>query len=273
LDQEATYDLQQFFLVTWRWDFLAQHRREAPGRRSRLEWLYRIYWTIGMDVGLHLVVLLMARWLPGSWTRFLFRQVIARSVPQGWKIVDRSDRQLTMQHELFRHIEIEIFIPCSRLRDAIEYVKWLLQYAGGLVVAPPDSVRQCAGLESLKGRYLHHYPICIRKVEPDDTLISMSSGSDEPYYALSFISYVRPNRRDGFFQFAKVLASSMAKLFDARPHWGKYCPLLPVELARLYPNLSEFAAIQKQIDPTGVFGNEWVRGFLNAAQNENARLR
>jgi L-gulono-1,4-lactone dehydrogenase len=266
LEQEAVYDLQQFFLVPWRWDFLAQHRREVSGRRSRLAWLYRIYWAVGMDVGMHILMCLMARWLPGAWTRFLFRQVIPRSVPQGWKVVDRSDRQLTMQHELFRHIEIEIFVTRSRLRDAIDHVVWLLQHAAGFDVAPPDSVREWEGLAAIKGRYVHQYPVCIRQVQPDDTLISMSSGSDEPYYALSFISYVRPNRRDGFFQFAKVLASSMAKLFDARPHWGKYCPLSPAELARLYPNLAEFAAIQKQMDPTGAFGNEWVRGILAAAR-------
>jgi FAD/FMN-containing dehydrogenase len=272
LEQEATYDLQQFFLVPWRWDYFAQHRREMDRPRGRSAPLYRLYWGVGMDVGLHLLVWLLARWLPGSCTRFFFRHVIARFVPKGWKVVDRSDRQLAMQHELFRHIEIEIFVARSRLAEAMEFVVWLLRLAGGEVIEAPGCVRermQSIGkwdeLTSLCGRYLHHYPICIRKVLPDDTLISMSSG-DEPRYALSFINYARPSHRDSFFQFAKVLADTMAALFDARPHWGKVCPLPPSELARLYPRLRDFAAVQKQIDPADAFGNEWVRSILAATR-------
>jgi FAD/FMN-containing dehydrogenase len=270
LEQEAVYDLQQLFLVPWRWDFLAQHRREVGRPRSRLAPLYRLYWAVGMDVGLHVLVRLLARWLPGVCTRLAYRHVIPRLVPGGWKVADRSDRQLTMQHELFRHIEIEVFVTRSRLSEAMAYVVWLLRRAGGETLDPPAGVRgrlssdQWAELERLRGQYLHHYPVCVRTVLPDDTLISMASG-DVPYYALSFISYARPSRRDAYFRFAKALAGTMAALFDARPHWGKVCPLPPAELARLYPGLAEFAAIQKQMDPAGVFANAWVREILGAA--------
>src|SRR5262249_7185948 len=128
------------------------------------------------------------------------------------------------------------------------------------------SIEERKRLDAVKGRYLHHYPICIRKVLPDDTLISMASGGDEPYYALSFISYAHPSTRHGYFEFASVLAGAMAGLFNGRPHWGKFCPLPAAELARLYAGLAEFAAIQKQTDPADVFGNEWVRGILVAAR-------
>jgi len=272
LERDADYDLQQFFLVPWRWDFVAQHRREVDRPRSWLAPLYRLYWAAGMDVGLHVLVRLLARWLPGICTRLFFRRVLPALVPRGWKVVDRSDRQLTMQHELFRHIEIEVFVTRSRLPETIAFVVWLLRHAGGETVNPPDRVRERLSIEhrerldALKGRYLHHYPICIRKVLPDDTLISMSSGGGEPYYALSFISYAHPARRDAYFEFARVLAGAMAALYDGRPHWGKFCPLPAAELARLYPGLAEFAQIQKQTDPADVFGNEWVRGILGAAR-------
>jgi FAD/FMN-containing dehydrogenase len=272
LAQESTYDLQQFFLIPWQWDFMAQHRREVNGPRSRLAPVYRLYWSAGMDVGLHIVVQLLARWLPGFWTRLFYRQIIPRLVPRGWRVVDRSDRQLTMQHELFRHIEIEVFVTRARLSDAIAYVVWLLRYLRGESVDPPSPVRErlqssahWQAIQSLQGRYLHHYPICIRKVLPDDTLISMSAGCSEPSYALSFISYARPSRRKSFFDFARILAGTMAVLFDARPHWGKVCPLPPEELVRLYPGLRDFAAIHKQIDPADAFANEWVRGILAGA--------
>src|SRR5262249_8609740 len=84
----------------------------------------------------------------------------------------------------------------------------------------------------------------------------------EPAYALSFISYARCSRRDGFLRFASALAQTMAAIFDARPHWGKICPLSPDELARLYPQLAEFARIQKQIYPSDVVTNDWTRSVL-----------
>ena len=266
LEAEAKYPLQQFFLLPWRWEFFAQHRREAPGPPSRSALLYRLFWAVGMDVGLHLIIRGLARSLSSGWTRVFFRHLLPWLVPMGWVVVDRSDRQLTMEHELFRHIEIEIFVTRPRLTEAVPFVIWLLRHLGGEVVDPPPTVRGRLGsrwpaLEALRGCHHHHYPICVRKVLPDDALISMAAG-DEPTYAMSFISYARPAGRDGFFRFARALAETTANLFDARPHWGKVCPLPPAELGRLYPGLSEFAAVRRRLDPTGVFCGEWVREVM-----------
>src|SRR5262245_66678785 len=107
LEQEAAYDLQQFFLIPWRWDYLAQHRREVDRPRSALAPVYRLYWAAGMDVGLHVLVRLLARWLPGVCTRLAYRHVIPRLVPRGWRVVDRSDRPRTMQHDTVRHNAVE----------------------------------------------------------------------------------------------------------------------------------------------------------------------
>ena len=61
----------------------------------------------------------------------------------------------------------------------------------------------------------------------------MSAGEGDDWYALSFISYERPAKRDGFLLFAEFLAKSMSRLFDVRPHWGKVCPLDASELRAL----------------------------------------
>jgi FAD/FMN-containing dehydrogenase len=269
LEAEGKYPLQQFFLLPWRWDFFAQHRRETADPPSRSTLLYRLFWTVGMDVGLHLIIRGLARTLVPRWTRAFYRHVLPRLVPMGWTVADRSDRQLTMQHELFRHIEIEVFVARSRLEAAVPFVIWLLRHLGGEAVEPPPTVRdrlgpeRWASLEALRGCHHHHYAICVRKVLPDDTLISMAAGG-EATYALSFISYARPDGRDGFFQFADALAGTMATLFDARPHWGKVCPLPPTELARLYPGMAEFNAVRKRLDPAGVFCGEWMRTVLDS---------
>lgn len=269
LQQETAYPLQQFFLVPWRWDFFAQQRREVNQPRSPLAWLYRLYWRAGMDVGFHYIILTLVRLLPRRCTKWFYRWVMPLLVPQGWKVVDRSDRQLTMQHQLFRHIEIEIFVKSSQLHEVVQYVTWMLKHLGGETVEPQAEIRErliqsglWSELVQMKGVYLHHYPICVRKVLPDETLISMTSGVPEPCYALSFISYEHPSRRDGFFRFAKVLAATMATLFEARPHWGKYCPLAADELRRLYPNLDQFAAICAETGSLAVFTNNWLNSVL-----------
>lgn len=277
LAAEATYDLQQFFWVPWRWDFFAQHRRAVTEPRSYTAPLYRLYWAVGMDVGMHLMVLTLARLLPVAFTRFFFRRIIPCLVPQGWKVVDRSDRQLTMEHELFRHIEIEMFFTAPQLPAALEFMQRLLRTAGGEAVEYPAAERAAlaaAGawerLEPLRGKYVHHYPICIRKILPDDTLISPASGP-ETYYSVSFISYAHPTRRAGFFEFAAVLAHTTGVLFAARPHWGKYYPAEAVPPADLYPQLKKFQELTTASDPTGAFRNRWTtRLFGLPARPEGA---
>jgi hypothetical protein len=113
-------------------------------------------------------------------------------------------------------------------------------------------------IERLAGRYTQHYPICIRRVLPDDTLISMTAGMHEPYYAISFISYARPGERKSFFAFAEALCKSMATLFDGRPHWGKICPLSAEDVERLYPHGAQFRKICAAFDPNGTFTSPWT---------------
>jgi FAD/FMN-containing dehydrogenase len=265
LAAEADAPLQQFYLVPWQWKFMGQHRRETEKPRSWLARLYRLYWFVTIDVGLHLTMLLLVRVLRSRWAvKTFFCRVINLTVIRGWHVVDKSPDMLIMEHELFRHIEIELFVKHSRLAEALSFVTDALQFFDGDSAAIPPNVRlrlEACGVaipDWKEGEhYTHHYPICIRRVLPDDTLISMTSGSDEPYYAISFISYAAPSQRAGFQRFAEFLASSMAALFAARPHWGKVCPLTPAQVDRLYPGLSDFRAICSRFDPGGRFRNSW----------------
>ncbi|MBC8113496.1 MAG: hypothetical protein H7062_03905, partial [Candidatus Saccharimonas sp.] len=77
-----------------------------------------------------------------------------------------------------------------------------------------------------------------------------------------FISYAQPSEREGFFRFAEHLARTTAALFQARPHWGKYCPIDSETVAALYPHLAEFRSVCSSLDPTGRFCNEWVSRLL-----------
>lgn len=266
LKAEEDFPIQQFFLLPHNWRFMAQHRRTVATRRSLLAPLFHVYWFLGVDLGLHLILLGMTRFIRSrGLIRFFYRRIVPWTIVRGWKVVDKSHCMLTMEHELFRHIEIEVFVKRSRLGKLLEFVHLVLMHCDGRTPAISEEIwSQLATadlkspLQELNGRFTHHYPICIRKVQPDDTLISMASSDAEPYYAVSFINYNEPSRRDEFLEFASLLARATALLYGARPHWGKVCPIDIESTEQLYPQLPEFRRICNSLDPGGVFRNSWV---------------
>ena len=272
LDAEASFPLQQFYLVPWRWSYFIQHRREHDQRRSRLARLYRLYWLGIMDYGLILQILFLER-VVRSWRliRLAFRRIIPAFLIRNWRVTDRSSSMLVMRHDAFRHIEIELFVRRDQLVDALGFAQEAIKVAGGREsTLSADNQRRIEGLgmqEALAGlhdQYCHHFPICVRRVLPDDTLISMASGAEQDWYALSFISYAGPARRAGFSLFASFMARSMSRLFHARPHWGKVCPLEANELTSLYPKFDAFRTGCNTFDPQGVFQNGWTAALLEA---------
>jgi FAD/FMN-containing dehydrogenase len=266
LQAEVDSPLQQFYLVPWAWYYLGHHRREVQQPRSSLAWLYRIYSFLTFDVGMHLAILLAERVLRSrAVIQGFFRYILPMTVIWGWKVVDRSHLLLIMEHELFRHIEIEIFVKRSVLGDSLDFSQQLIRHFGGesdgLSAATRERLAPLGVLPNIDancGSFMYNYLVCVRKVLPDETLISMASGDDEAYYALSFITYAHPRERTGFFRFARALTECMVPLFGGRPHWGKYCPLTPEEAELVYPRLPEFREICQSRDPQKVFRNEWL---------------
>lgn len=272
LAMEDEYPLQQFFLMPWWWRYFAQHRRETDRPRGGWAALYRLYFFLQFDIGLHLMVRFVVRTLRSPrLVRWMFRKITPLLVVRNWNVINDSSKMLVMEHELFQHIEIEVFVTRSKLVGAVDVVVQLLQHFGGVRDALSSELRgdlerlgMLGAVESLLGSYTHHYPICVRRVLPDDTLISMTSGRTEPSYALSFISYTRPADRQGFQAFADVLARVLGSRFDGRPHWGKVCPLTAADVTRLYPRLPQFREICERAVPTGQFRNDWVSRTLFA---------
>ncbi len=262
LAAEEEYPLQQFFLMPWSWQLFAQHRVETGQQRSPGSRLYRLYWHIGIDWGLHLVIVLLARFLRiKSLVRAFFRYVLPLCILRNWRVTDESQKMLTMEHELFRHIEIELFVTRTNLKPALEYLKETIAFFGG--IGPdndPSFPRDAYGV------YCHHYPICVRRVLSDDTLISMSSSREsegnECWYAISLICYNRPGQRAGFERFAEFLAQSFMSRFQGRCHWGKYNPLKLADNQRLYPKLEDFCNVAKRFDQHSRFANDWLRKVL-----------
>ena len=284
LETEKAFPLQQFFLIPWGWHLLGQHRSETDRPRSRTAGLYGAYWHWGIDWGLHLIVFLLVRILRfNAAIRGFFRFVLPLIVVRNWHVTDDSHALLTMEHELFRHIEIELFVTRPQLKAALEHAQQAICVFGGQQTA---GELKKAIPEQHHGSYCHHYPICVRRVLADDTLISMSSpltsgnsppnteagadeGTHDDWYAISFISYERPDRRAGFLAFAEFLASSMRTRFGARCHWGKHNPLDRNANEQLYPHLKTFRQVVQKFDPHSRFSNDWLRRVLLKTSSEN----
>src|ERR1043166_466705 len=197
---EKEYPLQQFYLLPHRWTYFVQ-RREAQGPQSPgfLRALYRIWWFFAIDVALHWAIVFLAAMLSiPLLVRLFYRYVLPPLILRNVTVVDDADRMLVMRHDLFRHLETEIFVPEKHLRAAVELVRGVLEvFDGGDVpaalAADLERIGMLDELRRCRGSFTHHYPIAIRRVLPDDALIATSSG-DEPYYAISCITYTLPRR-------------------------------------------------------------------------------
>ncbi|MDG2012405.1 MAG: FAD-binding protein, partial [Pirellulaceae bacterium] len=155
---ESEYPLQQFYLMPWSWHWFGQHRTETTQPRSKLAALYRIYWHLGIDWALHLIIFVLVRIMRvKGLIRSFFKSVLPLVVVKNWRVVDNSQKMLTMDHDIFRHIEIEVFVRRADLKKALEHVKQIIQVFGGQAVS---SDLQQKIPESSHGIYQHHYPIC-----------------------------------------------------------------------------------------------------------------
>lgn len=271
LADAAAFPLQQFVLVPYLWAYVVFQRRDAGSERSaRPSWwrlVHRVYALLGVDLLLHLVIKLLVGLGRSGWIRWFFRSMFIHLAWLDRTVIDRSERILTLHHELFKHLEMELFVPGSRLAEAVAVVRHVItMFDGSEPAAEPAVEAALAGigmLDELRGRagsYTHHYPIFCRRVLPDDTLISMTAGAAEPFYTISLFCYREP--RDSFYLLADFLARALCRLYGARPHWGKYFPLDHTEIAELYPRLAEFRAICRRHDPRGTLRNRFVARIL-----------
>lgn len=273
LAQEGNYPRQQFYLIPWSWGWYAQLRRplgaESGVGPSSTARIHRVFRRVGVDMMLNGVVRLMSG--PLRWTdaiRWFYRRVFPLIARSGMHVTDHSSHILTMRHDLYTHVEMELFVPAPHVTNAAAFVEWVLRWCGGESPQIPEALFHDdfgrdvkSEIEALRGGYVHDYPITFRRVLQDDTLISMTSGDEaDAWYAISLITY--QDDRTPFFRVASFIAASMASAYRARPHWGKICPLDTEQIAALYPSLTRFRAHCASVDPDRVFVNDFARRAL-----------
>ena len=269
LAEALAYPRTQFYLMPWTWRWFAQLRRPVTPDAARppgiLARVLRVFRLIVVDILLNGVIRLLAatprrrRHLP-----WLFQRVVPKLAPAGMRVTDESRQLLTVRHDLFAHVECELFVPAANLSEAATLVEWALRCCGGENTPPgTDAVVSRFGaalmteIEPLRGEHVHDYPITFRRVLRDDTLVSMTSGDTAEWYAISLITH-RPDLAP-FLRLTRLLSKTMARTLGGRPHWGQLCLLQSDEVAALYPRMPDFRAHCASMDPAQTFVNDYAR--------------
>ena len=265
--------LTHFLLFPYTWDYVAFERKPLEGRRLSLResltaLLFRLYHTVWVDVLFHLS--LKGSLLAGRWAVLSVLKLGSNGLIKGVPWVDDAAQVLTMGHHYFRHEEMEIFVAESRLREALDVLRCATEVFAHqedrLVPAAMETKLRALGLYSEllqhRGTYIHHYPFLLRRVLPEDTLLSMASAAEEPYYSMSVFTYHQPGKRQAYYTFCSWLARCLTGLVSSRLHWGKHFPLGVAETARVYPHLEAFKQVCRHTDPGGVFRNGYTERVL-----------
>lgn len=103
-----------------------------------------------------------------------------------------------------------------------------------------------------RGNYFHHMPLLIRRILPDETLISMTAPSEESYYSISIFTSL----------LAHFLALSLNRLFGAKLNWGNHFPLKNEEIEQIVFGIEAIPGDLRQIRPERSFQELQREGSL-----------
>ncbi|KZO97469.1 L-gulonolactone/D-arabinono-1,4-lactone oxidase [Calocera viscosa TUFC12733] len=112
-----------------------------------------------------------------------------------------------------------------------------------------------------------HFPIGVRFAKAGDIWLSPGYGRQTCWIGIVMYKpygYDVPWRK--WFDALEALMLS----HSGRPHWAKLHPLTPQQLSAMYPKFGAFRLLLEDVDPTGVFRNEYVTRhvFGEAVGNE-----
>ncbi len=180
-----------------------------------------------------------------NWVGGAFAQIARRFPSQAPRLariastgVGRS-RKVDHWHKVFaserriRFTEMEYGLPREHAREAIERVL--------AVAARPE--------------HAVAFPIEVRFVKADDSLLSPSHKRDTCYIAIH-----QDRHLDWEPYFREV--EEIHRAYGGRPHWGKRHFQTAESLAPLYPAWDDFRAMRARLDPEGVFRNAYTDRVL-----------
>jgi FAD-linked oxidoreductase len=173
-------------------------------------------------------------WVLSEACRAVPRLTYTGSAISAWGVA--SVDETNHSHEIFatprlvRFQEMEYSLPAEQFVETLE------------------EVRACIDRE----RFRVHFPLECRFVCADDIWLSPAYGRDSAYIAAHM--YRGMPYREYFAALEEIFLRH-----GGRPHWGKHHTLDAAQLASLYPHWQDFLRVRAQLDPQGVFLNDYLR--------------
>jgi len=149
--------------------------------------------------------------------------------------------EINYSHRIFatprmvRFQEMEYNIPAQHFKDVL------------------GEIRQCIDQQQFKV----HFPVECRFVHSDDIWLSPAYQRESAYIAVHM--YRGMPYRSYFTHIEQIF-----RRYDGRPHWGKLHTRSADGLAALYPRWHDFRRLRAELDPRGIFLNDYLRALFDA---------
>jgi len=99
------------------------------------------------------------------------------------------------------------------------------------------------------------FPVEVRCTGSDNIPLSTSTGRQSAYIAVHMFKGTE------YAEYFSAVEAILRK-YEGRPHWGKIHNLDASQISRLYPEYQRFIEVRNQLDPEGVFTNDYLRRVL-----------
>jgi FAD-linked oxidoreductase len=99
------------------------------------------------------------------------------------------------------------------------------------------------------------FPVEVRCTGSDDIPLSTSTGRRSAYIAVHMF------KGSEYVEYFSAVEAILRK-YEGRPHWGKIHNLNANDISSLYPDYQRFIEVRNQLDPEGVFTNDYLRRVL-----------
>ncbi len=111
--------------------------------------------------------------------------------------------------------------------------------------------------EVLKNKeYLVHMPIEVRFTPSNEAALSMAYGRKSCYIGIiAYKPFGKDINYDAYFEDIHNIYTK----YEGRPHWAKVTYYTKEELSSLYPNWDSFTKLRQELDPNGLFLNDFLK--------------
>jgi L-gulonolactone oxidase len=102
-----------------------------------------------------------------------------------------------------------------------------------------------------------HFPVDLRYSAAESSWLSPAYSRDTFYIGMCVREY-----RNKAIHPSMQLFFDVMKQHNASPNWGKLSDLSRAALEKKYVRMNDFRELRNSIDPTGMFGNEFINSIF-----------